>query len=91
MKDIVYDDTQTIGNGTGTHTITTADTGRMLGVGWLFYLASFLLNSLYYKLHPSGPEFCSWGKEEELEEWTPKENKDVESGTVIPLIYTRMG
>ena len=33
-----------------------------------------VLNLLYYKLHPSGPEFCSWGKEEELEEWTlPKD------------------
>ena len=87
MTDIVYDEksgtgiacsafnvTQTIGNGTGTRTITTADTGWMLGAGWLFYLASFLLNLLYYKLHPSGPEFCSWGKKEELEEWTlPKD------------------
>ena len=95
MTDIVYDEksgtgiacsalnvTQTIGNGTGTRTITTADTGWMLGAGWLFYLASFLLNLLYYKLHPSGPEFCSWGKEEELEEWTPPE----EDGE--PLLYS---
>ena len=96
MTDIVYDEksgtgiacsalnvTQTIGNGTGTRTITTADTGWMLGAGWLFYLASFLLNLLYYKLHPSGPEFCSWGKEEELEEWTPPE----EDGE--PLLHNR--
>ena len=88
MTDIVYDEksgtgiacsalnvTQTIGNETGTRTITTADTGWLLGAGWLFYLASMLLNLLYYKLHPSGPEFCSWGKEEELEEWTlPEED-----------------
>ena len=97
MTDIVYDEksgtgiacsalnvTQTIVNGTGTRTITTADTGWMLGAGWLFYLASFLLNLLYYMLHPSGPEFCSWGKEEELEEWTPLGEDEGE-----PLLYER--
>ena len=96
MTDIVYDEksgtgiacsalnvTQTISNGIGTRTITTANTSWMLGAGWIFYLASSLLNLLYYKLHPSGPEFCSWGKEEELEEWTLPE-EDCE-----PLLHSR--
>ena len=91
MTDIVYEeeagkgiaysalnDTQTTGNETGTRLISTANTGWMLGAGWLFYLASFLLNLLYYMLHPSGPEFCSWGKEEELEEWTPTGQRETE-------------
>ena len=63
--------TQAVGNGTAPHPITTADTGKMLGAGWLLYLASLILNFILYKMHPSSPEMWTWGVEEELEEWTP--------------------
>ena len=53
--------------------ITTGDTGRMLGAGWLLYLASIILNFIFYETHPSSPEMWTWGAEEELEEWTPPE------------------
>ena len=51
--------------------ITTGVTARMLGAGWLLYLASIILNFIFYKMHPSSPEMWTWGAEEELEEWTP--------------------
>ena len=64
--------TQTIGNGTEPRLISTTDTGRMLGAGWLLYLASLILNFIFYKMHPSSPEMWTWGAGEELEEqWTP--------------------
>ena len=65
--------TQTIGNGTETRLISTTDTGRMLGAGWVLYLFSIGLNYIFYKMHPSSPEMWTWGAEEELEEWTPTE------------------
>ena len=65
--------TQTIANGTETHIISTGDTGRMLGAGWLFYLCSLILNYIFYKMHPSSPEMWTWGAEKELKEWTPPE------------------
>ena len=67
--------TQTIGNGTETRLISTTDTGRMLGAGWLLYLASLIFNFIFYKMHPSSPEMWTWGAEEELEEWTPPEEE----------------
>ena len=51
--------------------ITTGVTARMLGAGWLLYLASLILNFIFYKMHPSSPEMWTWGAKEELEEWTP--------------------
>ena len=65
--------TQTISNGTEPRLISTMDTGRMLGAGWLLYLASLIFNFIFYIMHPSSPEMWSWGAEEELEEWTPPE------------------
>ena len=53
--------------------ITTGVTARMLWAGWLLYLASIILNFIFYKMHPSSPEMWTWGAEEELEEWTPPE------------------
>ena len=53
--------------------ITTGVTARMLGAGWLLYLASIILNFIFYKMHPANPEMWTWGAEEELEEWTPPE------------------
>ena len=100
MTDIVYDeeagkgiaysalnDTQTTGNETGTRLISTANTGWMLGAGWLFFLASLLLNLVYYLIHPSSPELGTWGKAEELEEWTPGEEEiDINQGAEsLPL------
>ena len=67
--------TQTIANGTETHIISTGDTGRMLGAGWLLYLFSLILNIIFYKMHPSSPEMCTWGAQEELEEWTYPEEE----------------
>ena len=84
MKDIEV--TLSIGEITVPHLITTGDTGRMLGAGWLLYLCSLLLNLLYYKMHPSSPELGTWGAAEELEEWTPPvklEKKDKEEGEFI--------
>ena len=56
--------------------ITTGVTARMLGAGWLLYLASLILNFIFYKMHPSAPEMWTWGAEEELEEWTPPEEAE---------------
>ena len=67
--------TQTIGNGTEHRLISTTDTGRMLWAGWLLYLASLILNFIFYKMRPSSPEMWTWGAEEELEEWTPPEGE----------------
>ena len=66
-------------------TISSWDTGRMLGAGWLLYLCSLLLNLLYYKMHPSSPELGTWGAAEELEEWTPpvKMEKKEEQGNRV--------
>ena len=53
--------------------ITTGVTARMLWAGWLLYLASLILNFIFYKMHPASPEMWTWGAEEELEEWAPPE------------------
>ena len=60
-------------------TITTADTGRMLGAGWLLYFCSLILNLVYYLMHPSSPEMWTWGAVKELEEWTPPEETKTET------------
>ena len=39
-------------NGTS-HPITKNNISWMLGIGWIFYLASFILNIIYYMIHPS--------------------------------------
>jgi len=79
----------TIVNGTETRLISTTNTGWMLGSGWLFFLASLLLNLVYYLIHPSSPEMWIWGKAEELEEWKPEEaseESDINQGTEsLPL------
>ena len=61
-------------------TITPANIGWMLGIGWMFYMGSQLLNFIYYKMHPSSPELWTWGKEETVEEWTlpPEETQKQE-------------
>ena len=68
--------TQNIGNGTELRLISTTDTGRMMGAGWLLYLVSLIFNFIFYKMHPSSPEMWTWGAEEELEEWTPPEEAE---------------
>ena len=85
---------QTIGN-EETRLISTVNTGWMLGAGWLFFLASLLLNLVYYLIHPSSPEMWTWGKAEELEEWTPEEGEDetdinqgAESLPLTPLTHS---
>ena len=81
MKDIEVN--LSIGEITVPHLITTGDTGRMLGAGWLLYLFSLILNFIFYKMHPSSPEMGTWGAQEELEEWSPPvmlEKKDKEEG-----------
>ena len=70
---------KTIVNEPETRTISTVTTGWMLGAGWLFFLASLLLNLVYYLIHPSSPEMWTWGKAEELEEWTPEEEASGET------------
>ena len=62
-------------------TITPANVGWLLGAGWMFYFVSLLLNLVYYLMHPSSPEMCTWGTEVELEEWTwtPPGEKDTEA------------
>ena len=57
-------------------TITAANVGWLLGVGWMFYFVSLLLNLVYYLMHPSSPEMWTWGAAEEFEEWTPPEEKE---------------
>ena len=61
-------------------TVTTANIILMLVAGWIFYFGSQLLNYIYYKIHPSFPEMWTWGKEEELEEWTPPGEKQTQEG-----------
>ena len=56
-------------------TITATNIGWMLGVGWMFYFGSQILNLVYYKLHPSSPKMFNWGREEMLEGWTPPEEE----------------
>ena len=58
--------------------ITTGDTGRMLGAGWLLYLGSQILNLVFYQMHPSSPEMGTWGKAEKIEEWTPLEERQTQ-------------
>ena len=73
--------TQTIGNGTETRLISTTDTGRMLGAGWLLYLASIIFNFIFYLMHPSSPAMWTWGAKVELKEWTsPEEAQAQEEG-----------
>ena len=50
--------------------ITASNISWMLVTGWMFYMASVVLNFIYYNMHPSFPEMWTWGKEEKLEEWT---------------------
>ena len=53
----------------------------MMGLGWLLYLASIILNYIFYKMHPSSPEMGTWGAAEELEEWTsPEETQAQKEG-----------
>ena len=61
-------------------TITPSNIGWMLGIGWMFYFVSQLLNFIYYLMHPSSPEMWTWGKEETVEEWTlpPEETQTQE-------------
>ena len=94
MTDIEYDEetnrdiscsnqTQTIiiGNGTKpeTRTISTTNTGWMLGTGWILFAFSQVMNFIFYKLHPSSPEMWTWGKAEELEEWEPQEETQTQA------------
>ena len=51
----------------------------MLVVGWIFYLCSLLLNLVFYLMHPSSPEMWTWGAAEELDGWTPPEEKETET------------
>ena len=60
-------------------TITPANVGWLLVLGWMFYFVSLLLNLVYYLMHPSSPEMWTWGAAEELEEWTTPEEKETES------------
>ena len=70
------------------HAITRRNIGWMLGAGWLFYFASFILNIIYYIIHPSfadisGPALMrrlTCGQEEGLGIETEMEKElDVES------------
>ena len=56
-----------------TRPISKTTTGWMLGTGWILFAFSQVLNFIFYKLHPSSHEMWTWGKAEELEEWTPQE------------------
>ena len=58
---------------------TKADTGRMLGAGWLLYLGSLILNLVFYQMHPSSPEMGTWGKAETIEEWTLLVEKETQN------------
>ena len=60
-------------------TITPANVCWLLGVGWMFYFVSLFLNLIYYLMHPSSPEMWTWGAAEELEEWTPPDEKDTKT------------
>ena len=70
--------------------ITTGVTARMLSAGWLLYLASLILNFIFYKMHPSSPEMWTWGVEEELEEWTPPEETQEEGEFGSKIHHTVM-
>ena len=70
--------------------ITTGVTARMLWSGWLLYLASLILNFIFYKMHPSSPEMWTWGAEEELEEWTPPEEAQEEGEFGLKIYHIVM-
>ena len=38
------------------HTLQRSSIVMMIGAGWILHLGSFILNGLYYKLHPSGTD-----------------------------------
>ena len=79
--------TQNIGNGTEPRLISTTVTGRMLGAGWLLYLASLILNHNFYNMHPSSPKMWTWGAGEELKVWTPpEETQDQDEGEFVSKI-----
>ena len=69
-------------------TITPTTIKWMLFIGWTFYIASLILNHVYYKLHPSSPKMFNWGREETLEGWTPPEETQTpeEEGLLEPSI-----
>lgn len=50
--------------------------------GWIFYIASHILNFIYYIIHPSSPELFTWGAEEVLEKWPPLLG---DNGTIINM------
>ena len=43
------------------HPLTRWNIGWMLGAGWIFFLASQILNFIYYQMHPSSTD-CSWNR-----------------------------
>ena len=53
--------------------ITANNISWMLVTGWMFYIASLILNHVYYNMHPSSPEMWTWGVVEKLEGWKPPE------------------
>ena len=69
--------------------ITTINIVLMLGVGWMFYFGSLVLNFIYYLMHPSSPKMWTWGKKEKLEGWTPPEKTQAkdEEGELEPLSF----
>ena len=40
----------------GVHTLQRSSIVMMIGAAWILHLGSIILNSLYYKLHPSGTD-----------------------------------
>ena len=58
----------------GTRYIGKTHIAWMLGVGWIFYFFSLLLNVVFYLMHPSSPEMWTcFGTAVEIKEWTPPE------------------
>ena len=38
----------------------------MMAVGWMAFMGSWLMNILFYKVHPSSPDFSKKGMREKL-------------------------
>ena len=48
------------------HDLTSKHVYVMLGVGWTCFLGSWLINIVYYKVHPSAVDFLSFSDKKRL-------------------------
>ena len=78
------------------HPIGKYNTGWILGAGWIFFGVSFLLNCIFYKIHPSATDISIdaikrrllSGEEGGCSNDKVKENGDIEMDERLVLLHT---